>query len=56
MPSWDPARYLKFSDHRLRPVRDLIMPLCEPAALWRKDAQPLRGGVAVVRGAKMTVS
>ena len=24
MPSWDPAQYAKFGDHRLRPALDLI--------------------------------
>jgi len=32
MPSWDPAQYAKFGDHRLRPALDLIgrIPAIEP--------------------------
>ena len=34
--SWDPAQYLKFSDHRLRPALDLIerVPLAEPSRIY----------------------
>src|SRR4051812_22833951 len=35
-PVWDPARYLKFADHRLRPALDLIarIPLAACDAIW----------------------
>ena len=34
--SWDPAQYLKFSDHRLRPALDLVarVPLAEPRRIY----------------------
>ena len=34
--SWDPAQYLKFSDHRLRPALDLLarVPLADPRRIY----------------------
>ena len=34
--SWDPAQYLKFADHRLRPALDLVgrVPLAEPEHIY----------------------
>ncbi|MBI3707536.1 MAG: methyltransferase domain-containing protein, partial [Proteobacteria bacterium] len=42
MHNWDPAQYLKFSDHRLRPALDLMaqIPLATCMVLWDLGCGP----------------
>ncbi len=42
MSNWDPAQYLKFADHRLRPVIDLMarIPLERPASVYDLGCGP----------------
>jgi len=42
MPTWDPAQYLKFSDHRLRPALDLMaqIPLASPRSIYDLGCGP----------------
>jgi len=42
MPTWDPAQYLKFSDHRLRPALDLMaqIPLASPRSIYDLGSGP----------------
>jgi trans-aconitate 2-methyltransferase len=42
MPTWDPAQYLKFGDHRLRPALDLMtrIPLESPGSVYDLGCGP----------------
>ena len=42
MPTWDPAEYLKFADHRLRPALDLLaqIPLDSPSTVYDLGCGP----------------
>ena len=42
MPTWDPAQYLKFGDHRLRPALDLMarIPLDDPSSIYDLGCGP----------------